>query len=147
MIHSDRGTHFTANIFYKVCKKLGISHLYSPAYHPESNGIIERQHGTLMSMLKKLCDGKQEQWKINLLSALFAMRTSKNRTTGLSPFVLIFGRDPNTPLEAMFGLPPPERKEYTSEQAYTNAVSSRVLMSFQYARRNMRMAITRMRQG
>ena len=34
MIHSDRGTHFTGNIFYEVCKKLGISHSYSPAYHP-----------------------------------------------------------------------------------------------------------------
>ena len=96
MIHSNRGTHFTANIFYVVCKKLSISHSYSPAYHPESNGIIERQHGTLKSMLKKLCNGKQEQWEINLPSVLFAMRTSKNRTTGLLPFLLIFGRNPNT---------------------------------------------------
>ena len=147
MIHSDRGTHFTANPFYEVCKVLGISHSYSPAYHPESNGMVERLHGTLKSILKKLCDSKQDQWEINLPSALFAMRTSKNRTTGLSLFVLIFGRHPNTPLEAIFGLPLPERKQYTSEQEYADAISSKVLTSFNFARNNMGRAITRMRRN
>jgi len=32
---------------------LGIEHLHTTAYHPQSNGVLERLHATLEAMLGK----------------------------------------------------------------------------------------------
>ena len=44
-ILSDNGTKFKNKIFEQVAKELGVVHkLYTPSYHPASNGRIEGFH-------------------------------------------------------------------------------------------------------
>ena len=50
---SDRGTNFTAMLIKEVIKCLGIDHIQASPYHPETNGMLERWHGTLKAMLRK----------------------------------------------------------------------------------------------
>jgi hypothetical protein len=50
-ITSDRGTQFTSNIWSQLCDMLHISHLQTTAYHPESNGAVERLHCCLKDAL------------------------------------------------------------------------------------------------
>ena len=45
-IISDRGTQFESELFTKLSRLLGITHLRTTAYHPQCNGIIERFHRT-----------------------------------------------------------------------------------------------------
>ncbi len=40
----DCGTQFTLNIWSQLCEMLHISHHQTTAYHPESNGAVERLH-------------------------------------------------------------------------------------------------------
>ena len=41
-ILSDNGTEFKNELFTTVAKKLGVEHkIYSPPFHPQSNGRIE----------------------------------------------------------------------------------------------------------
>jgi transposase InsO family protein len=46
-ITSDRGPQFTSNLWFKLCEMLNISDRQTTAYHPESNGAVERLHSHL----------------------------------------------------------------------------------------------------
>ncbi len=50
-ITSDRGPQFTSNLWVKLCEMLHISHKQTTAYHPESNGAVERLHRRLKDAL------------------------------------------------------------------------------------------------
>ncbi|KAL0152923.1 hypothetical protein M9458_051752 [Cirrhinus mrigala] len=54
VIQTDQGSNFTSKLFAQVLKELGVSHQMSSAYHPESQGALERFHRTLKSMLQQL---------------------------------------------------------------------------------------------
>lgn len=52
-VQSDQGTNFKSKLFKESLKDLGIAHIVSSAYHPQSQGALERYHQTLKSMLRK----------------------------------------------------------------------------------------------
>ena len=54
-IQSDQGTNFMAHAFQQVMNQLGIKQYKSSAYHPESQGALERFHQTLKTMIKMYC--------------------------------------------------------------------------------------------
>ena len=69
-------------------------------YHPESNGCVERLHRTLVPMLKKAADSKF-QWPLQLKFCLFAIRSTPNRSTGFSPYEVVYGTTMRTPVDLM----------------------------------------------
>jgi hypothetical protein len=56
-ITSDRGPQFTSNLWFKLCEMLNISHRQTTAYHPESNGAVERLHRRLKDALRARATG------------------------------------------------------------------------------------------
>ena len=58
-IHNDQGGQFESKFFRYLCDLLGIDKTKTTAYHPQSNGFIERYNRTLQSMLSKLTEGDQ----------------------------------------------------------------------------------------
>ena len=66
-------------------------------YHPQSNGSVERMHGTLVPMLRKLVT-KDLAWDEQLKFALYAIRATPNRSTGFAPFD---GRVLRSPLDVV----------------------------------------------
>ena len=53
-ILSDNGTEFKNKIFEHVAKELGVVYkLYTPPYHPASNGRIEGFHAFLKACISK----------------------------------------------------------------------------------------------
>jgi transposase InsO family protein len=52
MITSDLGPQFTSNLWFKLCEMLHIFHTQTTAYHPESNGAVERLHRRLKDALR-----------------------------------------------------------------------------------------------
>ena len=53
----------------------------------------------------------QEKWTKWIGAITFAINANVNRTTGFTPFYLMFGREPNIPLHTIVGLPQPEALE------------------------------------
>ena len=51
-ITSDNGNEFTNAILEEATKKLGTNVQFTPTYHPESNGLVERLHRDLKSAIK-----------------------------------------------------------------------------------------------
>ncbi len=51
-VTTDRGAQFMSPLWTAACTSMGIKHVLRTAYHPQSNGMVERvhvewvQHGT-----------------------------------------------------------------------------------------------------
>jgi hypothetical protein len=95
-ILSDRGTHFRNEIVNGLLKQFEIRHLLSTPYHPQTNGLVERFNRTLCESLAKITEGK-EDWDQHISPVLFAYRTSKQSSTKMTPFYLLYGRKPQMP--------------------------------------------------
>ena len=54
-INSDRGTHFTSELFEGICKVVEIKHKLGAPEHPESQGLVERQN-QLIAQVRCVCD-------------------------------------------------------------------------------------------
>ena len=97
-ILTDNGTEFKNDLFDRVAKELGVEHkVYSPPYHPQSNGRIEGFHLFLNAcMTKHISPGLE--WDEVCPIATAAYNFLPNEHAQESPFFLMFGRDPRIPL-------------------------------------------------
>lgn len=95
---SDNGTEFKNAIFATVAKELGVEYkIYSPPYHPQSNGRIEGFHRFLKACMSKHITADLE-WDDVVPLACAAYNFFPNEHSKESPFFLMFGRDPYVPL-------------------------------------------------
>jgi len=116
IILTDQGTNFLSSLIRNLAKKFNIKHLKTTAYHPQSNGSLERSHHVLTEYLKTQIN-KDEEWDEHVSLAMFSYNTSVHESTGYSPYELVFGRIPRTPS----AYPPLEEEtEVTYQQYLTN---------------------------
>ena len=102
-ILSDNATEFKNKIFEQVAKELGVKYkLYTPPYHPTSNGRIEGFHAFLKACIAKHVM-PQLEWDVLVPLACAAYNFIPNEHSKESPFFLIFGRDPVLPLTTFQG--------------------------------------------
>ena len=96
---SDRGAAFLSKLMAEVNLLLGIHKVNTTAYHPQTDGLVERFNWTLTDMLAKTVDRSGADWDQRLPYVLFAHRSSMQQSTMESPFYLLYGRDPRLPKE------------------------------------------------
>ena len=100
-LQSDRGTNFTSKLFKEKMEELGIKHILSTPYHPESQGILERFHGTLKSALGKYAHTHPDRWDEDIPFVLFALRSAQSESLGFSPYELVYGHNVRGPLDVL----------------------------------------------
>ena len=94
---------------------MGVHKSRTIAYHPECDGLVERQNRTLQEMLASFVFSHKDDWDIWLSLVVYAPNTSCHESTGYSPFKIVFGRLPRTPLELDLDIPlknPCSQSEY-----------------------------------
>ncbi|GMF52601.1 unnamed protein product [Phytophthora fragariaefolia] len=101
---SDNGTNFCSEVAKSFYQTLGIKKLFGAAYHPQTQGLVERFNGTLIGMLRMHVSEAQYDWDLYLSRVLFAYRTAYHETLGDSPFSSLYGRDLVLPLYVPVGL-------------------------------------------
>ena len=100
-ILSDNGTEFKNKLFEQVAKELGVEYkLYTPPYHPASNGHIEGFHAFLKACVAKHI-APQLEWDVLVPLACAAYNFIPNEHSKESPFSLMIGRDPVLPLNTL----------------------------------------------
>ena len=99
-ILTDQGSVFTGKLTRELCELLGIKHLKTSPYHPQTDGCLERWHASLKSMLRKY-PTRQSEWDRLLKYMLFAYRSAPHKNTGFSPFEMVYGRQLRGPLEVL----------------------------------------------
>ena len=87
---SDRGTNFMSSIIDKMCILLSMKKLRTMPYHPQTNGLVERSHQTLMQMIEKLGEGKKADWPGHLAEIVQAYNATWSAMMGYSPHYLMF---------------------------------------------------------
>ncbi|OMJ21168.1 Pol polyprotein [Smittium culicis] len=90
-IITDRGSNFLAEITLKFYKNLDIIHTPTTTYRQQANGQVERLNQTLKRTLAKICIENIENWDCYIWKSLLAIRSMKNKSTGLSPAKLLYG--------------------------------------------------------
>ena len=106
---TDQGSNFTSGLMKELLRMLGIKHLKTSPYHPQSDGMVERFNGTLKTMLRKNCDDPKDCYC-----------EAPHSTTGFSPFELLYGRHVRGPLDVM-------REEWVAKTTAPQSVVSYVL--------------------
>jgi transposase InsO family protein len=89
----DNGTQFDVETFKDFCDRIGTKIHFASERHPESNGLVERANGILMT-------GK---WPDELMKVVWSQNTTVSRSTGFTPFKLLFGDEAITLEEAKTG--------------------------------------------
>ena len=90
-----------AGIFQQVMSQLEIKQNISSAYHPQSQGALERFHQTLKTMLRAYCYEQVKDRDEGIPLLLFAIRESVQESLGFSPFELVYGREVRGPLKLL----------------------------------------------
>jgi hypothetical protein len=89
---SDNGHSFNGK--FKTCMtQWGIHNLRVAPYHPQSNGLVERCIQTIKRALSGMTGTKPHTWDKMLGWVLLTYRHSQQKSTGFSPYFLLFGRE------------------------------------------------------
>lgn len=128
-ILTDQGSDFLSHFFKKCCKLLKIEKINTTAYHPQSNGALERSHKPLVEYLKIFAQTDTLNWDSWLNYCMFAYNTTPHTTTTYMPYELIFGRKPKLP--HVFTTDPELSYNYHD---YLSDLKYQMQVSFQIAR-------------
>ena len=97
--------------FYELT---GIRHNITSAYHSQANDEVQRFNRTTQEAFLKCTEFSDKvkeadvDWHRKLNSTLFAYRVRKQASTHISPFFMMYGREPILPWEGEHDLGPLE---------------------------------------
>ena len=100
-VQSDQGSNFMRGTFQQVTHELGVRQIRSSAYHPESQGALERLHASLKTMIRAYVEQHETDWDVGLPLLMFAARESVQESLGFCPFDLVFGHHVRGPLKLL----------------------------------------------
>jgi len=132
-ILTDQGTNFLSEIFKNTCKLLKINKIQTTAYHPESNGALERSHRTLAEYLRHYVNEDQTDWDEWIPFAMFTYNTTPHTATGYTPFELIYGHQADIPTALM--MPPKPTYNYDD---YAQELKERLRATNRVAREHIK---------
>ena len=89
---NDQGREFCYAVSHTLIKLTGTTQRVTSAYHPQANGLVERQNRTIQGSMLKVLEGEQLRSPDALQGCLFAFRTALHKSTGQTPFEMLYGR-------------------------------------------------------
>jgi hypothetical protein len=132
---SDRGSPFLSSLAYKVYKLMNIHKLNTTAYHPQTNGMVERFNSTLVAMLAMYVSIDQKDWDRYIPYCVFAYNTSRHEMNRFTPFFLLFGRQATLPVDVFCRV---DNAPYLSMNEYAQDIIRKMRIAHSLARRNQR---------
>ncbi|KAM9994421.1 hypothetical protein ACTFIZ_007589 [Dictyostelium cf. discoideum] len=100
---------------------------------PQADGQTERKNRNIVNLLSKMTSSRLN-WDIEIKSIEFAIKNTVNSSTGQTPFSVLLGVHPRTPLNinSDYNLPYLEAAEYYRQAARGNMVDTQINMALQY---------------
>ena len=145
-VQSDQGSNFMSGLFQQVVYQLGATQIKSSAYHPESQGALERFHSTLKNMLRAYCFENGKEWDEGVNLVLFAVRESVQESLGFCPFELVFGHNVRGPLKLLKEKWLQNEPELVQMSDYVCKLRERLSKARELAHKNLRSSQTKMKE-
>ena len=136
-IYSDRGPQFCSRFWRALWDSFGTSVRYSSAYHPQTQGMVERMNSVVSQTLRCLIHSLENErdWQRILPTVENSINSLPNRSTGYSPFYLNYGFYPVAPVQLLDG------HAVSKVESVTNFVD-RIQQVWQKAKQNIQKAQT-----
>lgn len=142
-IITDLGTQFTGSVFWDFCAENMIDVFYASVAHPRCNGQVERANQAILDGIKSsLFDPLHDygsRWPQVLPSVLWGLRTQPCKSTGYTPFFLVYGSEAILPTDLTHGAPrlqyyDEDEVEQTRQQDLDTVEEHRLAAVLQHAR-------------
>ncbi|XP_025983169.2 uncharacterized protein [Glycine max] len=100
-IVSDRDAKFLSHFWRTLWGKIGTKLLFSTTCHPQTDGQTEVVNKTLGTLLRTVLKKNLKSWEACLPHVEFAYNRTVHSTTNCSPFEIVYGFNPLTPLDLL----------------------------------------------
>ncbi|KRX76089.1 Transposon Tf2-9 polyprotein [Trichinella sp. T6] len=114
-IHSDQGRNFESALIKELCELFGTSKTRTTAYHPQSDGLVERMNRTLVDVLAATSIEEPGEWDEYIDRVLLAYRTSVHHTTAATPSRILYGQEVRLPVDLIYDQPDGKPQQTTSQ--------------------------------
>ncbi len=96
---SDNGQNLVSKLMHAICKSFNIQKISSTAYHPQTQGLVERFNGILGLGLRKHSNICQNNWPCLISYIVYGYRSAPCKPHGKSPFKILYGFPMTTMVE------------------------------------------------
>ena len=93
---TDKGRNFMSRVIRLLLNRLGVDQRSTTAYNPQCNGLVERQNRTIAEALSMYVQNRNHDWDLWHPCAAFAINTAKHDVMKVSPYELLYFRQPST---------------------------------------------------
>ena len=101
---NDQGKEFVNEFSENLHEMTSTEKRITSAYHPQSNGLCERQNRTVKDSLVNVREEKLKEWSNITDGILFDHRVSIHYSTKNSPSFLMYNRHPLLPIDIKYDL-------------------------------------------
>jgi transposase InsO family protein len=106
-LHSDQGSQFKSALMQELCRLWGVKKTRTTPYHPQGNGMVERQNRTLGDSFRAtLLGAEQTDWDLLLPHLMRSFRATPHSATRETPNYLMFGRETRLPDKLLHDVQP-----------------------------------------
>lgn len=123
---TDQGANFISTLMKDVCQLLGIEKIQTSAYHPKTNGMIERAHRTIKDTMSHYVNKTQQDWD-TWIPCFNGVSLFYSQFNGLQSLFLLHGRDPILPIDSIIK---PQNVKYDADHNYVSELMIRLNNAF-----------------
>ena len=134
-LHTDFGSNFESKVFQEVCKLLGIDKTRTTVRRPQSEGMVERANRSIQNMISSYISDSQDDWDEHIPLLMMAYRSLIHGSTGVSPAMMMFGRELTLPVDMTLGRPIRDERLCATDHAYQ--LEQRLLDIHDFARNHL----------
>ena len=136
-ILTDRGSEFESDLFRNLMEWMEIEKLRTTVFKASTNGVVERCHRTLNSMLAKVVNDNQRNWDECVPYVMAAYRATPHESTGYSPNRLFLGHEVRMHLDVVMGLSSEHSTLNESPHGYMTQLHQHTSEAYALARRRL----------